>query len=169
MKQIRGRKDICMNRYFFGRLFALCLVLACLFFYQNKALAWEKQEKENQKEIAEVEAYNKQMEEQAQQEEQKAESLLYADGVYEGSAKGFGGDVVVSITISQDEIQSVEVIEAKGEDSAYLSMAMALTDEIVTKQSVEVDTVSGATYSSRGILDAAKQALDMAKEARENS
>lgn len=158
-----------MNRYFFGRLLALCLVLVCLFFYQNKALAWEKQEEENQNEIARIEAYNREMEKQEQSQEQKAESALYADGVYEGSAEGFGGEVVVSVTISQDEITSVEVTEAKGEDSAYLSMAMALTDEIVEKQSVEVDTVSGATYSSRGILGAASQALELAKEAKENS
>lgn len=158
-----------MNRYFFARLLALCLVLACLFVYQNKALAWEKQEEENQKEIAKIEEYNREMKKQEQSKEQKAESVLYADGVYEGSADGFGGKVTVSVTISQDEVTAVEVTEAKGEDSAYLSMAMALTDEIVEKQSVEVDTVSGATYSSRGILDAARQALDMAKEAKENS
>lgn len=158
-----------MNRYFFGRLLALCLVLVCLFFYQNKALAWEKQEEENQNEIAKIEAYNREMEKQEQSQEQKAESALYADGVYEGSAEGFGGEVVVSVTISQDEITSVEVTEAKGEDSAYLSMAMELTDEIVKKQSVEVDTVSGATYSSQGILGAASQALELAKEAKENS
>lgn len=158
-----------MNRYFFGRLIALCLVLACLFVYQNKALAWEEQEEENQREIAKIEEYNREMEKQEQSQKQNAESALYADGVYEGSAEGFGGEVVVSVTILQDEITSVEVTEAKGEDSAYLSMAMALTDEIVEKQSVEVDTVSGATYSSRGILEAARQALELAKEAKENS
>lgn len=158
-----------MNRYFFGRLLALCLVLVCLFFYQNKALAWEKQEEENQKEIAEVEAYNREMKKQEQSQEQKAESALYADGVYEGSAQGFGGEVVVSVTILQDEITSVEVTEAKGEDSAYLSMAMALTETIVQNQSVDVDTISGATYSSRGILDATSQALELAKEAKQNS
>lgn len=158
-----------MNRYFFGRLLAFCLVLGCLFFYQNEARSWEKQEKVNQKEIAKVEAYNREIEQQTQSEEENAEPALYADGVYEGSAKGFGGDVVVSVTISQDEITAVEVTEAKGEDSAYISMAMALTDTIVETQSAEVDTVSGATYSSRGILDATRQALDLAKEAKSNS
>ena len=69
-------------------------------------------------------------------------------------------------TISQDEILAVEVKEATGEDSAYLSMAMELTEKIVQKQSVEVDTVSGATYSSRGILVAVSKALEHAKEAK---
>lgn len=158
-----------MNRYFWGRLVALCLVLGCLFFYQNKALAWEEQEQENQKEIAKVEAYNREIEKKTKSEEEIVEEALYADGVYEGAAKGFGGEVVVSVTIAQGKITAVEVTEARGEDSAYLSMAMALTDAIITKQSVEVDTVSGATYSSRGILDATRQALDLAKEAKKNS
>lgn len=158
-----------MNRYFLGRLSALCLVLGCLFFYQNKALVWEEQEQENQKEIAKVEAYNRKIEEQTKSEEEKAKATLYADGVYEGNAKGFGGEVVVSVTISQGKITAVEVTEAKGEDSAYLSMAMALTEEVITKQSADVDTVSGATYSSRGILDATRQALDLAKETKKNS
>ena len=158
-----------MNRYFWGRLSAFCLVLGCLFWYQNKALSWEKQEEENRKEIAEVEAYNREIEEQTKSEEEKAEEALYADGVYAGSAKGFGGEVVVSVTISQGKITVVEVTEARGEDSAYLSMAMALTEEIVETQSADVDTVSGATYSSRGILDATRQALNLAKEAKKNS
>lgn len=155
-----------MNRYFFGRVLALCLVIACLFIYQNKALAWEEQEEKNQKAIAEVNAYNRNIEKQQQSQEEAEEAALYADGVYEGSAQGFGGDVVVSVTISQDEIVSVEVTEAKGEDSAYLSMAMELTEKIVENQSVELDTVSGATYSSRGILNAASQAIDLAKAAK---
>lgn len=154
-----------MNRYFFTRVFALGLVLVCLMIYQNKALAWETQEQENQKEIAAVEAYNREMKKQ----EQSEEVALYADGVYEGSAQGFGGLVVVSVTILQDEITAVEVTEAKGEDAAYLSMAMELTERIVKDQSVEVDVVSGATYSSNGILDATRQALDFAKAAKENS
>lgn len=158
-----------MNRYFWGRFVALCLVLGCLFFYQNKALAWEEQEQENQKEIAKVEAYNREIEEQTKSEEEKAEATLYADGVYEGSAKGFGGEVIVSVTIAQGKITAVEVTEAKGEDSAYLSMAKALTDAVIIEQSADVDTVSGATYSSWGILDATRQALDLAKEAKKNS
>lgn len=158
-----------MNRYFWGRLVALCLVLGCLFFYQNKARAWEEQEQKNQKEIARVEAYNREIEEETKSEEEKAEEALYADGVYEGSAKGFGGEVAVSVTIAQGKITAVEVTEAKGEDSAYLSMAMALTDAVIIEQSADVDTVSGATYSSRGILDATRQALDLAKEAKKNS
>lgn len=89
--------------------------------------------------------------------------------MYEGSAKGFGGEVAVSVTIAQGKITAVEVTEAKGEDSAYLSMAMALTDAVIIEQSADVDTVSGATYSSRGILDATRQALDLAKEAKKNS
>lgn len=43
-------------------------------------------------------------------------------------------------------------------------MAATLLDDITKKQSTEVDVVSGATYSSRGIINAAKQALEEANE-----
>ena len=54
---------------------------------------------------------------------------------------------------------SINVISAKQETKEYWNMAATLLDDITKKQSAEVDAVSGATYSSRGIINAAKQAL----------
>ena len=78
-------------------------------------------------------------------------------------SKGFGGDIVVSVTIQSDTITAVEVVSAKKEDSAYLSMAMEMPKRIMDAQSYEVDTVTGATYSSTGIKNAVKAALEKAK------
>ena len=51
---------------------------------------------------------------------------------------------------------------AEKEDSAYLAMAEDIIPKIIEAQSVEVDTISGATFSSTGIKDATEQALEQA-------
>lgn len=47
----------------------------------------------------------------------------WKDGTYEGEGQGFGGKVVVEVTIENGEITCIEVKEAQKEDSAYLEMA----------------------------------------------
>lgn len=86
----------------------------------------------------------------------------YRDGVYQGSAQGFGGIVSVEVTVEEGEIADIAVISAKGEDSAYLSMASALLYDILDTQGTEVSTVSGATFSSKGLINAVKAALEQA-------
>lgn len=153
-----------MNRYFFARVIGLCLVLAGLGVYQKNAKVWEAEETRNQEKIAKIEAYNKQVEQKNQQTQQKEAKKLYENGTFEGKAQGFGGEIVVSVTIKEDKITDIQVVSADGEDSAYLSMAMDMKEKMITAQSVDVDTVSGATYSSTGIKNAAIDALEKAKK-----
>lgn len=82
----------------------------------------------------------------------------YADGTFEGTGEGYKGDVTVSVTISEHKIKSVDIIK-NSDDKEYFSKAIALCDTIVEMQSADIDTVSGATYSSYGILDAVSDAL----------
>jgi uncharacterized protein with FMN-binding domain len=120
-----------------------------------------------------VEAYEQESEEAKQQWEEQ-EALLaqaeeeakspYVDGTYQGSGMGFGGEILVEVTIADGEITKVEILSAENETPDYLTTAETLTDEIVKKQSFEVDTVSGATLSSNGILDGAKEALSKAEK-----
>lgn len=86
----------------------------------------------------------------------------YPDGVYEGTGQGFGGEITVSVTVSDGNISSVEIVSAEKEDGAYLTMAQDIIPAILEAQSAEVDTVSGATFSSTGIRDAVAQALEKA-------
>ncbi len=81
------------------------------------------------------------------------------DGVYEGTGEGYGGSVTVSVTISGGKISNIDIISAKDEDPEYFSMAVGLTDKIISGQTTDVDTVSGATFSSYGIIDAVNDAL----------
>lgn len=86
----------------------------------------------------------------------------YTDGIYTGSAQGFGGLITVEVLIVDGKIASVTVVSAAGETPSYLSRAMSVTGSIVSAQSPNVDTISGATYSSKGIINAVKAALENA-------
>ena len=88
---------------------------------------------------------------------------VYKDGTYTGEAEGYGGTIQVEVTLTGDEITSINVVSAPGEDSAYLSQAESVIDSILSAQSTDVDTVSGATFSSTGILNAVDDALGKAE------
>ena len=82
-----------------------------------------------------------------------------ADGTYEGSANGFSGKIKVSVVIKNQTIRSINIL-SNSDDEAFFNRAKeGVTASIIAKQSTDVDTVSGATYSSRGIINAVKDAL----------
>ena len=83
-------------------------------------------------------------------------------GTFDGTAKGFGGDVTVTVTIQGGYIADITVDDASGEDAAYFSMAEGILEDILAAQSAEVDTVSGATFSSMGLKNAVAAALEEA-------
>ena len=87
----------------------------------------------------------------------------YKDGTYSGSARGFGGNISVSVTVKGGRISSIIVTGASGETSSYFTKAKAVLNRIIDKQSPNVDTVSGATYSSNGLINAVKVALNKAR------
>lgn len=82
-----------------------------------------------------------------------------ADGTYEGSANGFSGKIKVSVVIKNQTIRLINIL-SNSDDEAFFNRAKeGVTAGILAKQSTDVDTVSGATYSSRGIINAVKDAL----------
>lgn len=86
---------------------------------------------------------------------------VLADGVYEGSANGFSGTTTVSVTVSGGQVTDITVV-SESDSQQYFSRAESLLDEIVNGQTLEVDAVSGATFSSAGILNATADALQQA-------
>lgn len=83
----------------------------------------------------------------------------YRDGVYTASAEGFGGPITVQVTILNDKIDSITIVSAEGETSSYFTKARRVISTILDEQTPEVDAISGATYSSTGILNAVKSTL----------
>ena len=92
-------------------------------------------------------------------EEETLPKLPYADGVYVGSSRGYGGAVRVQVTMENGSITEVEILDASHETKQFLRRAKRLLTTVVEAQSWEVDAVSEATYTSRGILGAVQNAL----------
>ena len=80
------------------------------------------------------------------------------DGVYTGSGQGFNGPIRVRVTVSGGNITNVEIL-SHSDDAPYFNRAEAVIGRLLGKPGKSVDTVSGATYSSRGIIDAVRNAL----------
>lgn len=91
-----------------------------------------------------------------------ADAGSWQDGMWTGTAQGYGGDVTVSVTIANKKITAIEVVSASGETPSFFSRAKAIIPKIIEAQNPDVDVVSGATYSSNGIINAVKNALTKA-------
>ena len=92
-------------------------------------------------------------------EEEVLPKLPYADGIYVGSSRGYGGAVRVQVIMENGSITEVEILDASHETRQFLRRAKRLLTTVVEAQSWEVDAVSEATYTSRGILGAVQNAL----------
>ena len=95
--------------------------------------------------------------------EEESEDLVYKNGTYTGDGQGFGGNIQVQVTLENDTITDIQVVSAPGEDSAYLSQGQGVVSTILAAQSTDVDTISGATFSSTGIINAVNDALGKAE------
>lgn len=87
-----------------------------------------------------------------------ASKVHYADGTHIGTGEGYNGTITVAVRIADGQITGVTVVSTS-DDSSYWQSATAIIDEVVEKQSVDVDSVSGATYSSKGLKEAISSAL----------
>lgn len=82
----------------------------------------------------------------------------YKDGIYEGEGKGFKSQIKVQVTVSSGEISDIKVIES-GDDPEYFNRVQSLLNDIIKNQSADVNVVSGATFSSNGLIQAVNNAL----------
>ena len=140
---------------FWIRVVSLVAIVMLLLGYNSILTAREKDD-----EIARLKA---QVESSDGSTEESAESG-YKDGTYEGEAEGFGGPISVSVTVEDGKVTEVNILSAEKEDGAYLSMAKDIIPTIIEQQTWDVDTISGATFSSTGIKNATQQALEKAGE-----
>lgn len=86
----------------------------------------------------------------------------YKDGTYQGSGTGFGGTVTVQVTVSGGKITAIDIVDASGETPSYFASAKGVISKMLAGQTPNVDAVSGATYSSNGIIQAVQNALSKA-------
>lgn len=148
-----------MQHVFWMKLFSCVLVVGILLAYQSV------QQSRTQKET--ISSLTAELEQQQAITTANADSSTdspYEDGVYQGEAQGYGGKVVVELTIEEGILTDLNILSAKQEDTAYLEAASALLETILEEQSTDVDVVSGATFSSNGILHATEAALRKAEK-----
>lgn len=87
----------------------------------------------------------------------------YTDGTYEGTGQGYGGDILVEVTVNDGVISAIEVID-HGETQGISDAAFAeVPDAIIEANSADVDVASGASESSKGIIEAVQNALESAQ------
>jgi uncharacterized protein with FMN-binding domain len=160
---------------FLGKLLCLCLIIGALLQYQRIAESRAAVVEAHETQVSEIEAYNeavrqeilaaeaaKNASDSAEEAVSAVEESRYMDGTYEATAAGFGGDITVQVTIEADSITQIDVLSAEGEDPAYYIQAESVLEEILKCQDTAVDTVSGATFSSSGLIEATRQALEKA-------
>ena len=92
----------------------------------------------------------------------------YPNGAYTGVGEGFGGDIAVIVVIKNKTIQKIQITSHDGEDDAFFQRAKTIVDQIIQNQSTKVDVITGATYSSQGILEGVGNALKAAQEAADS-
>lgn len=90
-------------------------------------------------------------------------SFDLTDGVYKGTGTGYAGGITVAVQIKDKQIVAIDILSSS-DDAAFFKRAQAVIDKIIKGQTLDVDTVSGATYSSRGIISAVKNALTGEKD-----
>lgn len=88
------------------------------------------------------------------------DGVALEDGRYTGSADGYSSTITVEVTVQDGAVVSIEVVD-EAESKRYFARAEAVLDEIVAAQSTDVDAVTGATYSSQGLMEAVRDALQL--------
>lgn len=86
---------------------------------------------------------------------------MLKDGSYDGSAEGYKGTIKVTVTVSGGKVTDIKVTD-ENDTPEFFSRAETLLDDIVSGQTLEVDAVSGATWSSAGLVNAVTDALQSA-------
>ena len=87
----------------------------------------------------------------------------YKEGIYYGTAEGYNGEIEVAVVLQDKSIKAV-LVTKNHDDEKFFNRAMDVVKNIMKKQSTDVDVVSGATYSSNGLINAVKNALKEAEK-----
>ena len=90
-----------------------------------------------------------------------AAPYTFCDGVYEGKAKGYRGDTHVKVTVENGEIVSIDILSFEDYREFIEPSANFVISQILKKQTVDVQTVGGCTFSSKSIINAVRDALSI--------
>lgn len=86
------------------------------------------------------------------------------DGIYTGSADAFRGDVEVQVTVEKQKVTDISILSYCDTEEYFFRAAPAVIEQMKAEQSLNVDAVSGATYSSKGVIHAVANALEIPED-----
>ena len=89
-------------------------------------------------------------------------SLMAAPVTTEGTGVGKHGDITVAVTFDNGKIQDIKVVKTAENPILAQKVFTEFKDEIVAQNSTELDMISGATFSSKGFVDAVNDAAKKA-------
>lgn len=99
----------------------------------------------------------------AEQVNDAVAGAVFTDGTYTGVADGFGPDLTVAVTIQDNKITEIKIVSHNERNKRYYALPMSrIPEEIIAQQSLDVQAVAGATYTSVGIVNAVYDALSQA-------
>ena len=98
---------------------------------------------------------------------EKKQNGKYKDGVTTGTGKGFRGDTKVQVTVENGYITDITVLSYEDDSEFFNKAQSSVIREIISGQSLEVDAVSGATFSSNSLIEAVSEAVELAAETTE--
>ena len=129
---------------------------------EKEAFLYREQLNKAEKQVTEAENTDEQSGNNEQEEAQE-QSCRFKNGTFEGTGEGYSGKVHVSITIENDTITSFSA-NADDDDPDFFDDAKSkVIPQIKDSLSADgIDACSGATYSSNGIIEAARNALEQA-------
>ncbi|WP_303834429.1 FMN-binding protein [Ruminococcus flavefaciens] len=84
---------------------------------------------------------------------------IYTDGTYKGRGNGFRGKTEVTVTVESGVITDITIDSYKDDKEFFQKAKSSVISAIIKSQNTDVDAVSGATFSSNGIIEAVKNAL----------
>lgn len=85
----------------------------------------------------------------------------YSDGTYTGTGSGFRGDTTVSVIVENGYIESITVLSYEDDYKYFVRAESTVINDILENQEVDVDAVTGATFSSNSIMEAVANALNV--------
>lgn len=94
---------------------------------------------------------------------------MYKNGIYDGSGKGNHGEIKVSVTISDNKIKTIDLVDHNENKELSSPVFKEVSADMINKQSLEVDAISGATITSIGFINAVKDAVSKASEEEKKS
>ena len=141
-----------MNKY---KSLAMALAMAMAFSACGNTATDTKEETKEEVKQEEVK------DETSKEENESTTDLATLTGDYEGTAKGYGGDINVKVSLENGEIKAIDVDQKETEAVGGAGLAR-IKDRVIAQNTTDLDNISGATISSAAFLSAVNDAIEKA-------